>query len=77
MKELIITDNHTKELLLTASNVTEWQIYKGVHDTERYWCLGITYFDEDIEQDIRDSVKLCEASSDKWKDDLTVQWSEQ
>lgn len=77
MKELIITDNHTKELLVTASNVTEWQIYRGVHKTERYWCLSITYFDEDFEQDIRDSMRICEASSDKWKDDLTVQWSEQ
>lgn len=73
MKELIITDNHTKELLLTASNVTEWVIYK----VEDHWILGITYFDEDIEQDIRDSMKLCKASSDKWKDDLTAQWTEQ
>ena len=73
MKELIITDNHTKELLLTASNVIEWQIYKvGDH-----WVLSITYFDEDVEQDIRDSMTLCEASSDKWKDDLTAEWSEQ
>lgn len=73
MKELIITDNHTKELLLTASNVTEWQIYK----VDGHWVLGITYFDEDIEQDIRDAMKLCEASSDKWKDDLTVQWRDE
>ena len=73
MKELIITDNHTKELLLTASNVIEWQIYK----VDTRWVLGITYFDEGIEQDIRDSMTLREASSDKWKDDLTVQWSEQ
>lgn len=73
MKELIITDNHTKELLLTASNVIEWVIYK----VDTHWILGITYFDEDIEQDIRDSMKLREASSEKWKDDLTVQWIEQ
>ena len=77
MKELIITNNHTNELLLTASNVIEWTIYRGVHKTERYWILGINYFDEDIEQDIRDSMILCEASSDKWMDDLTVQWNEQ
>lgn len=73
MKELIITDNHTKELLLTASNVTEWKIYK----VDEHWCLGITYFDEDVEQDIRDVMSLCDAASEKWKDDLTVQWSEQ
>lgn len=73
MKELIITDNHTKELLLTASNVIEWQICK----TKGHWILGITYFDEDIEQDIRDAMTLCDATSEKWKDDLTVQWSEQ
>lgn len=77
MKELIITNNHTNELLLTASNVIEWTISRGVHKTERYWILGINYFDEDIEQDIRDSMILCEASSDKWMDDLTVQWKEQ
>jgi hypothetical protein len=73
MKELIITHNRTKELLVTASNVTEWKIYK----VDGKWCLGITYFDEDIEQDIRDAMTLCDASSDKWKDDLTVQWTEQ
>lgn len=73
MKELIITNNHTKELLLTASNVIEWKIYK----VNSRWVLGITYFDEDVEQDIRDAMTLCEASSDKWKDDLTAQWTEQ
>ena len=73
MKELIITDNHSKELLLTASNVIEWVIYK----VDSRWGAGITYFDEGIEQEIRDTMILCEASSDKWKDDLTAQWSDQ
>ena len=73
MKELIITNRKTAELLVTASNVIDWKIYK-VDDN---WCLGITYFDEDIEQDIRDAMTLCPASSDKWKDDLTAQWTEQ
>lgn len=75
MKELIITDNHTKELLLTASNVIEWTIHKDVKSSQ--WILNITYFDEGIEQDIRDATALCEASSDKWKDDLTVQWRDE
>lgn len=77
MKELIITDNHTKELLLTASNVIEWSIYKSKVHKNDHWVLGITYFDEGIEQDIRDAMTLCRTTSDKWKDDLTVQWSEQ
>lgn len=77
MKELIITDNHTKELLLTASNVIEWSIYNSKVHKNDHWVLGITYFDEGIEQDIRDAMTLCPATSDKWKDDLTVQWSEQ
>lgn len=75
MKELIITDNHTKELLVTASNVIEWSIHKNTKSSQ--WILNIMYFDEGIEQDIRDAMELCAASSDKWKDDLTVQWSEE
>lgn len=71
MKEIIITDNHTKELLVTASNVIEWSIHKDMKTSQ--WILNITYFDEEIEQDIRDAMTLCAASSDKWKDDLTVQ----
>ena len=75
MKELIITDNHTKELLVTASNVIEWSIHKDTKSSQ--WILNIMYFDEGIEQDNRDAMALCAASSDKWKDDLTVQWREQ
>ena len=74
MQELIITDNHTKELLVTASNVIEWSIHKDTKSSQ--WILNIMYFDEGIEQDNRDAMALCTASSDKWKDDLTVQWSE-
>ena len=75
MKELIITNRKTCELLVTASNVIEWSIHKDEKTSQ--WILNIMYFDEGIEQDNRDAMALCEASSDKWKDDLTVQWSEQ
>lgn len=75
MKELIITHNRTKELLVTASNVIEWSIHKDEKTSQ--WILNIMYFDEGIEQDNRDVMTLCAASSDKWKDDLTVQWTEQ
>lgn len=75
MKELIIIDNHTRELLVTASNVIDWSIHKDMKTSQ--WIFNIMYFDEGIEQDNRDTMALCAASSDKWKDDLIVHLSEQ
>lgn len=73
MHNLKVMNRHTGETLVTCMNVTEFTI----NQLDSHWILHITYFDEDIEQDIRDSMRLCEAASKKWKDDLTAHWSEE
>ena len=75
MVKLTVKNRHTDEVIVTASHVIEWSIHKDVKPSQ--WILNIMYFDEGIEQDIRDAMALCEASSKKWKDDLTVMWSDE
>lgn len=75
MVKLKVKNRHTDKVIVTASHVTNWSIHKDQKSSQ--WILNIMYFDEGIEQDIKDVMALCAASSNKWKDDLTVMWSEE
>lgn len=73
MVKLKVKNRHTDEVIVKEAHVISWKIY----DVNDFWVLHITYFDEGIEQECSDTMRLCEASSKKWKDDLSVQWSEE
>lgn len=73
MQKVIITERATGEVILTANNVEKFSItkYKG------WWLLHIEYFDEAIEQSIRDASQLCESTSENYEDDLEVSVTEE
>lgn len=65
----------TFEKIAKAENVEDF----AVRD-DRYgnWVLDITYFDDDIEQDISDSMILCEASDENpWTDLIMITENEE
>lgn len=65
--------NEGCSLICEAKDVTDFSIRK--HDES--WVLDLEYFDESIEQDIRDCMILCEASGDDaWKDLLITKFDE-
>lgn len=73
MVKLTVKNRHTDEVIVKESHVLRWE----VTETDGFWVLHVTYFDEGIEQECSDAMRLCEASSKKWKDDLTVMWSDE
>lgn len=73
MVKLKVKNRHTDEVIVKESHVLDWE----VNEVDGFWVLHVTYFDEGIEQECSDAMRLCEASSKKWKDDLTVMWCEE
>ena len=73
MQKVIITERATGEVILTANNVETYSInkYKG------WWLLHIEYFDEAIEQSVRETSQLCESTSENYEEDLEVTVTEE
>ena len=60
----------TSEKIVSYENVEDLAI-RDDHDGS--WVLDITYFDDDIEQDISDSMILCEVSDENpWTDLILI-----
>lgn len=60
----------TSEKIVRCENVEDFAIRD---DHCGNWVLDITYFDDDIEQDIRDCMILCEASDENpWTDLILI-----
>ncbi len=60
----------TFEKIVKAENVEDFAVRD---DHNGNWVLDITYFDDDIEQDISDSMILCDASDENpWTDLIMV-----
>lgn len=69
----VYNKNEGCSLICEAKDVNDFSITK--HDES--WVLNIEYFDESIEQDVRDCMVLCEASgNDAWKDLLITKLDE-
>lgn len=64
----------TFELIVKAENIWDFTV---IYDHFGHWVLNITYFDDDIEQDITDSMLLCEASDkNPWTDLIMIKEDE-
>lgn len=60
----------TSEKIVRCENVEDLAVRDDHYGN---WVLDITYFDDDIEQDINDSMILCEASDgDPWTDLIMI-----
>lgn len=60
----------TSEKIVRCENVEDFAIRDDHYGN---WVLDITYFDDDIEQDISDSMILCEASDENpWTDLILI-----
>lgn len=60
----------TFEKIVKAVNVEDFAVRDDHYGN---WVLDITYFDDDIERDINDSMILCEASDENpWTDLIMV-----
>lgn len=65
----------TFELIVKAVNVEDFALRDDHYGN---WVLDITYFDDDIEQDISDSMILCDASDENpWTDLITIKEDEE
>lgn len=60
----------TSEKIVKCENVEDFAVRDDHYGN---WVLDITYFDDDIEQDINDSMILCEASDENpWTDLIMI-----
>lgn len=60
----------TSEKIVRCENVEDFALRDDHYGN---WVLDITYFDDDIEQDINDSMILCEASDENpWTDLIMI-----
>lgn len=65
----------TFDKIVKAENVEDFAV-RNDHDGN--WVLDITYFDDDIEQDISDSMILCDASDENpWTDLIMIAENEE
>lgn len=65
----------TFEKIVKAENVEDFAVRD---DHCGNWVLDITYFDDDIEQDISDSMILCDASNENpWTDLIMITENEE
>lgn len=65
----------TFEKIVKAENVEDFAVRDDHYGN---WVLDITYFDDDIEQDISDSMILCDASDENpWTDLIMIAENEE
>lgn len=65
----------TFEKIVKAENVEDFAVRDDHYGN---WVLDITYFDDDIEQDISDSMILCDASDENpWTDLIMITENEE
>lgn len=65
----------TSEKIVRCENVEDFAVRDDHYGN---WLLDITYFDDDIEQDISDSMILCEASDENpWTDLIMIAENEE
>lgn len=65
----------TFEKIVKAVNVEDFAVRDDHYGN---WVLDITYFDDDIEQDISDSMILCDASDENpWTDLIMIKENEE
>lgn len=66
--KITIYDSITMRKLFCETGIEDFSVYKSGSD----WCIGYTYFDEGIEQEINDADMLIQACSEEATDDLII-----
>lgn len=66
--KITIYDSITMRELFCKTGLEDFSVYKSGSD----WCIGYTYFDERIEQEINEAEMLIQACSKEATDDLII-----